>query len=156
MSDMEEKPSLIIECPHCHTHVIPMANNICPSCREDMLDMQGVDPNRVALAVHESEEFPSFCYSCNTYTERLIRVTPDKESDVETLLFGQRPPESTTNIIVYLPECELCSELEVELVEVDYEHQTMKIMVHRGFQERVLQLREAQSKLDDENSDGGL
>lgn len=156
MSNMEEKPPLIIECPHCHTPVIPLANNICPSCREDMSNMQDVDPNRVALAVHESEEFPSFCYSCNRYTERLIRVTADEESGIETLLFRQRPPESTSNIIIYLPECELCSELEVELVEVDYEHQTMKIMVHWGFQARVFQVREAQSKLDDENSDDDL
>jgi hypothetical protein len=151
MNDMEEKPSLIVECPHCHKKVIPKGNNNCPSCREDMSDQEGVDLNQTSFTIHESEELPSFCYSCNMYTERQIRISGDKESDLEKMLFGPSSPEDTSNVIIYLPQCEVCSELnEPELVEVDYEHQTMTIVVHRGFRERVLQLHDAQSVLDDE------
>ena len=156
MNENEEKLPLIAECPHCHTSVIPKANNICPACGEDVLDMWGVDLSHIAFFVHESEEFPPYCYSCGRLTDRLIRVTSDQESGLETLLFKNQRPENTSNVIVYLPECELCSESEVELVEVDYEYQRMKIMVHPEFQERVLQFREEQSRLEDDSADEDL
>jgi hypothetical protein len=153
MEDMEEKPSLVVECPHCHKKVVPKANNICPSCREDMSDMEGVDPNQTALTIREADELPSFCYSCNMYTERQIRISADKESDLENMLFGSSSPEETSNVIIYIPQCEVCSDLnDPEPVEVDYEHQTMTIAVHKGFRERVLRLRDAQSDLDDERA----
>lgn len=156
MNEIPENPPLIVECPHCHTNVIPYVDNTCPNCGEDVLDMAGVDLSRGAFFVYESEEFPPCCYSCGRFAERLIRVTSDQESGLETLLFSNRPPENTSNVIVYLPECELCSESEVELVEVDYEHQRMKIMVHQGFQERVLRFREEQSGLKDESMNADL
>jgi hypothetical protein len=154
MDDMEnnteERHSLIVECPHCHTRVLPKANNICPACRNDMSDLEGVDPNQVSLSIHESEELPSFCYSCNMYTERYVRVSGDKESDLEALLFGRRAPEDTSNVIMNLPQCEQCGEIdEPEPVDVDYEHQKMTFVVHRGFRERVFQLRETQFDIDD-------
>ena len=143
MSDMEERPSLVVECPHCHVRVLPIVNNICPACRNDMSNLQKVDPNQVALAISESEELPSFCYSCNRYTERSIRVSGDKESDLAKAIFGLASPENTSNVIVYIPQCEECAEWkELELVGVDYDHQIVTIAVHKGFQERVLQLRD--------------
>ena len=107
-----------------------------------MSDLQGVDPNQVPLTIRESEELPSFCYSCNRYTERRIRVSGDKESDLEKALFGLASPEKTTNVIIYLPQCEECAEWkEPERISVDYEHQAITIVVHKGFREHVLQLR---------------
>jgi hypothetical protein len=153
MEDTEEKPSLIVECPHCHKKVVPKANNRCPACQEDMSDLEGVDPNQISLAIFESEELPSFCYSCNRYTERQIRISADPESDLEKLLFGSVRPENTSNVIVHLPQCEVCSELnQPEIVEVDYEHQSITLMVHKGFRERAFQLRDAQSHLDDKKN----
>lgn len=143
MDDMEERPALIVECPHCHVRVVPMANNICPACRND-ISKKGVDPNQVSLTISESEELPTFCYSCNRYTERSVRVSGDKESDLAKVLFGSAAPEKTSNVIVYIPQCEECAEWkELELVDVDYDHQTITLVVHKGFQERVLQLRNA-------------
>jgi len=143
MDDMEERPSLIVECPHCHARVLPKANNICPACRNDISNLQGVDPDQVALAISESEELPTFCYSCNRYTERSIRVSSDQESDLEKALFGLSSPGNTSNVIIHLPQCEECAEWkEPELVGVDYDHQIITIVVHKGFQERVLQLRD--------------
>jgi Zn finger protein HypA/HybF involved in hydrogenase expression len=138
----ENKEPLIIECPHCHARVIPLQNNLCPACREDIQYVQNTDFQRVAFALHESEELPQYCHSCNTATERLIRISADEESTLETLIFGEKSPESTSNVIIYLPECENCSDLEIELVEVDYDHQMMKIMVHKEFRERIFQFRE--------------
>ena len=143
MDEQEDKIPLTVECPHCHVRVIPMADNRCPACREDMQYVPSVDPSRVALLLYESEELPSYCYSCNMYTERLVRISADEESGLETLFFGEKVPENTTNVIIFLPECELCSDLELELVEVDYDHQSLKIMAHPGFHDRVIQLREA-------------
>jgi len=142
MMEEENKAPLIVECPHCHVRVIPNADNLCPSCQGDILNSQGLDSNRVVLMLHESEELPSHCYSCNMYTDRLVRIAADEESTLDTLFFGEKSPESTTNVIIFLPECERCSDLEIELVEVDYDHQTMKIMTHAGFRDRVIQFRE--------------
>jgi len=149
MSDMEEeneedieRQPLVVECPHCHVRVLPLPNHICPSCRNDMTNLEGVDPNQVSLAIHEAEELPSFCYSCNRYTERLIRVSADQESDLETALFGRSRSENTTNVIIYLPECEDCSNInEPVKTDVDYDHQTITLLVHKGFRDRVLKRR---------------
>ena len=140
--EMEERPSLIVECPHCHVRVLPMANNICPSCRNDMTNLEDVDPDQVSLVIHEAEKLPSYCYSCNRYTERYIRVSADRESDLETALFGRPLPENTTNIIIYLPECEDCAEINTPTkTSADYDHQTITLIVHKGFRDRVLQMR---------------
>ena len=139
---MEERPALVVECPHCHVRVIPIDNKICPACRKDISNLKGVDPNQVSLIISESEELPTFCYSCNRYTERSIRVSGDKESDLAKALFGSAAPENTSNVIITLPQCEECAEWkDLELVDVDYDHQTITLVVHKGFQERVLQLR---------------
>ena len=138
----EEQKPIIIECPHCHVKVLPLANNICPACRNDISDLQGVDQNQVALTIRESEELPSFCYACNRYTERRIRVSADEESNLENMLFGLPKPDKTTNVIIYLPQCEECAEWkEVEQTGTDYEHQTITLVVHQGFRERVFQTR---------------
>lgn len=141
---LEQPSSVIIECPHCHTRVIPKSNSICPACQENVSDTQGADPNQVAFTIHESEELPDYCFSCNSYTERIIRVSADEESGILNAIFGTPEPEDTTNVILYLPQCEVCAELEKDpqLVEADYEHQAMTLVVHRGFRDRVIQARE--------------
>ncbi len=57
---------MIVECPHCHTRVLPKADNICPACRENILDTHDVDPNMVSLSVRESQDLPPYCYRCNS------------------------------------------------------------------------------------------
>ena len=141
--EIEEKKPLIVECPHCHVRVLPNANDICPACQNDMSDLQDVDLNQVSLTIYESEELPSFCYSCNKYTERRIRVSADTESDLEKAFFGLASPNKTTNVIVYLPQCEECAERkEPERIGTDYDNQTITIIVHKGFRDRVIHLRD--------------
>jgi hypothetical protein len=88
------------------------------------------------------------------YTERQIRLSGDKESALGTMFFGLNRPEDTSNVIIYLPQCEVCSELnEPEIVDVDYEHQTMTIMVHRGFRDRLYQIKGMESEAGPETDD---
>ena len=143
MSDSDANRSIIVECPHCHTWVLPKADNTCPACQSDLSDREGVDPNLVVLMVHESEELPSFCYSCNTYTERFVRVSGDRNSFLKDAILGQVDPEDTSNVIIHLPQCEDCGNGgNPEPEDVDYERQTMSFVVHKRFKERVIQARE--------------
>ncbi len=151
MDEIEERHSMIIECPHCHVKVLPTANNLCPACRRDISDPSDTDPNQVALTIHESEELPSFCFSCNLYTDRTIRVSGDKGSDFDSLF--KTSDVDTSNVVIDLPQCDKCGEEigEPEPVHVDYEYQKMTLVVHRGFRDRVFELREANSHNEGES-----
>jgi hypothetical protein len=143
---------MIIECPHCHTRILPRKDNTCPACRKDLADVGDVDPNMVSLIIHESQELPPFCYSCNLYTERFVRLTSEDDAGVAEAILSLaellllRPKWSrhnnevgTSNVYIYLPQCEQCAEEfgRPEPITVDFEHQTMKFLVHRGFRDRV-------------------
>ena len=139
---------MFVECPHCHTRVLPMQNNICPACRMDMSDTRDVDPGMVSLIVRESDELPPYCYLCNTYTDRYVRIEGDEESPLEKSIriLGslvappkiQETEEGTSNVFIDLPQCESCAELEdPSPLHVDYEYQTMTFLVHTRFKERV-------------------
>ena len=158
---------MVIECPHCHTHVLPKADNICPACRRNILDTQGVDPNMVSLTVRESQELPPYCYLCNNYTERYILIEGDKESPINrsirmlgSFLVPHRvrqTDEGTTNVFIHLPQCEACSEREQPTpIYVDYENQSMTFLVHKDFKERVqsIPVENKESEID-ENLDNG-
>jgi hypothetical protein len=139
----DKKASVFVECPHCYTKILPLADNTCPACQGDLSNLDGVDTNKVSFLIYESEKLPPYCYSCNQYTEQEVRVSGDQESILSKFLEGNVLPEQTTNVIIFLPQCEICAELEdPEPVEVDYELQTMTFVVHTGFHDRVIQFRE--------------
>ena len=143
MSESDFNKSIMIVCPHCHTRVLPKADNTCPACQSDLSDLEDVDPNLIVLAIHELEELPTFCYSCNRYTERLVRVSGDRRSIIKDAIFGHVAPEDTSNVIIYLPQCEECGDRGgPEPIDVDYENQTMSFLVQKQFRERVIQARE--------------
>ncbi len=135
---MTKKEGSILECPHCHTKIIPKTNNICPACQEDLSYVRDTNPNQVSLIIHESDELPSYCYSCNAETERTVRVSGDDESSLWAALFKSTSPKESSNVIIYIPQCEKCGELEdPEPVDIDYENQTMTFQVHQNFRDRV-------------------
>lgn len=147
--EQDKNASIFVECPHCYTKILPLADNTCPACQGDLSNLDGVDPNRVSFLVHESEELPSYCYSCNQYTEQEVRVSGDQESILSKFLMGDVSPEKTSNVVIFLPQCESCAELEdPEPVEVDYELQTMTFVVHAGFRDRAIQFREDHGQND--------
>jgi|GEM_PF-1852086 len=143
--DQEKNASIFIECPHCYTKILPLADNTCPACQGDVSSLVGVNPNKVSLSIHESEDLPLCCYSCGQYTEEEVRVSGDQESLLSKFFSGNVSPEQTSNVIIFLPQCEFCAEIEdPEPLEVDYEDQTMTFVVHIRFRDQVLQLREDQ------------
>jgi hypothetical protein len=38
----------MIECPHCYTQVAVMADGTCPSCRKNVNDTEGTNPDMTA------------------------------------------------------------------------------------------------------------
>ena len=147
--EQEKSASVFVECPHCHTKVMPHADNTCPACQEDLSDLTDLDPNKVLFTVHESEDLPSYCHSCNQYTEMEVRVSGDQESILSKFFMGNVSPENTSNVVIFLPMCEFCAETEEpEPIEVDYEKQTMTFVVHAGFRDRVIHIRESQDQDD--------
>lgn len=148
--DQEKNASIFIECPHCYTKILPLADNTCPACQGDLSSLVGVNPNKVSFLIHELEELPSHCYLCDQYTERVVRVSGDQESILSKFLMAGVSPEQTSNVIIFLPQCEFCADVEdPEPIEVDYDKQTMTFVVHAGFRDRVTQFREEQGQDDD-------
>lgn len=147
--------SVFVECPHCHTKILPHADNTCPACQGDLSDLTDLDPNKVLFTIHESEELPFYCHSCNQYTEQEVRISGDQESILSKFFIGNVLPEETSNVVIFLPVCEFCAEMEdPEPTEVDYDQQSMTFMVHAGFRDRVIQLREEQGQDDEEEETG--
>lgn len=145
MEDMEEKKPAVIECPHCHVKILPTANNICPACRRAIADAEDTDPDQASLTIHESEELPSFCYSCNQFTERTVKISGDTDSGLASLF--SKNEVDTSNVVIYLPQCDGCSDNGApEPLDVDYEYQKMIFVVHKGFRERVFQFRQTHSQ----------
>ncbi len=143
----DEKASPFVKCPHCYTKVMPLVDNTCPACQGDLSNLAGVDPNKVALLIYESEELPTYCYLCNQYTEQEVRVSGDQESILSKFFTGDISPEQTTNVVIFIPQCESCAEFEdPEPIEVNYELQTMTFVVHKGFHDHTIQFREEQDK----------
>lgn len=145
--NQENNSSIFVECPHCYTKILPLADNTCPACQGDLSSLVGVNPNKVSFLIHESEELPLCCYSCGQYTELEVRVSGDQESILSKFFMGNVSPEETSNVVIILPQCQFCAEIEdPEPVEVDYDNQTMTFAVHTRFRDQVLQLREDQNQ----------
>lgn len=160
---------ITVECPHCYTRVLPTKENICPACRKSISATYDVDLDMASLTVYESQELPPYCYRCNSYTERYVKVVGDKGTlldrslGVVVSLFVpvQKMEENTSNVFVGLPQCEACAELEEPTpIQVDYEDQSMTFVVNIGFKEKVQsaseqeELPESDESIDEES--GGL
>ena len=94
---------LLIECPHCHVRVLPMQNNICPACKEVISDSPGVDLNKVAIVVRESQKLPPYCYSCNSYTDRYVRIEGEEEPLWSKIILGLGAFFPTTQLATPFP-----------------------------------------------------
>ena len=151
---------MIIECPHCHTRVLPLANNICPACRKDISDTTGVDPNLASLVVPQLANLPPYCYSCNSPTERYVKIT-------ETVQIGGDSPFARfflivmavitlrpgvwrsltegkkSSVTIHVPQCERCAQSgKPKPHHIDFEGQAMIFIVHKEFRDRVHRIQE--------------
>ena len=154
---------LLVECPHCHTQVLPTRDNLCPACRHSLADLTGVNTNETALVVHEGQELPSYCMTCNRWTDRYVQVISDPTTPLDSILGGLfflnlKPDHSsdagTTKIYIELPQCEDCAEAgDPKPIEVDYDSQSMTFLVHTGFHDRVVPARKQNTRPDEELRD---
>lgn len=146
---------MFIECPHCHARVLPLANNICPACRKDISNTRGVDLNLVSLVVDQLASLPHYCYSCNSPTERTVKITEKVEIGgdspfakflllvlaIVTLrlsLLDSKTEGKKSSVTVLIPQCERCAQSGKPKPEyTDFERQSMTFIVHKGFRDRV-------------------
>ena len=152
---------MFVECPHCHTSVLPLENNICPACRKDMSDTRGVDTRLASLLVRESTKLPPYCYSCNSPTKHYVlikeKVTIGGDTPLEKFLIvlvgiitlriwrikGWKNEGETSSVVVSIPQCEQCARLgKPKPDHVDFEEQSMTFIVHKGFRDRVHQIQD--------------
>ena len=113
--------------------------------------------------MRESEDLPPYCYLCNSYTKRCVKIVGDKGTFLDQSLGAivmflvptGKVEEQTSNVFVRLPQCERCAELErPSPLAVDYENQSMTFVVNIGFRERVQPTIVVQEQVDiDEISD---
>lgn len=150
-------PVEAIDCPHCYTRVLVAANGICPYCKKDVHDTKAVDLTICRLQVRDGQQFPDYCFQCNSPTKRRVSVSQSnfKRDSLATnaiflwffgLFFGlwyqlrkslsAGQPEITINVA--LPQCEACaSRTPVKVHEVFWDRHEMCFLANRGFHDRL-------------------
>ena len=136
----------IVECPHCFTRVVAMADGTCPSCRGNVNDNEGLDLNMTALCVREGTSLPRVCFRCGAPATDSVSVraaqTPHSGSGPDALevigaawgcLFAlfvalTRPKRI---VRVILPRCELCRHHEPEMLYANFDESWIKVVVHK-------------------------
>jgi len=146
---------MFVECPHCYKSVLPTKDNLCPACRRSFSDPRDINPNLASLIVSEERSLPPFCFSCNSKTERRVKVQDSIEiggnprwQNVLTFILGlflhlfiiQRQSGKKHSVLVFIPQCETCAKSKGKPTpeHVDFENRTMTFIVHRGFKEKVM------------------
>ena len=142
----------MIECPHCHTRVLPAASGRCPACGKSLTDREGADPMRTSMTIRENARLPAVCYRCGTPTDRHVTVRHKWKASGDSWiaralallmvpfwplwlllwwLLGRSPRHS---IRMRLPQCVPCSQLEAPNAQhVDFGAGEMTFVVHKGF-----------------------
>src|SRR4051812_909327 len=65
---------MLLECPHCHRRVLPLASGECPSCHKNTADTHNANHNVTLLSITEATTFPATCCTCNAQTNNLVKV----------------------------------------------------------------------------------
>lgn len=62
----------MIECPHCHTVVLPQKNGNCPACMKDTNSPPEIQTSKIPL--RRGCAMPDVCYKCGDYSHRSVKV----------------------------------------------------------------------------------
>ena len=62
----------MIECPHCHTVVLPTTAGACPSCMKDTRELPDVRTSKIPI--RKGCSMPQVCYRCGDYCTRSVKV----------------------------------------------------------------------------------
>jgi len=151
-----------VECPHCFTLVYPRSDGSCPAFQLDTRDTHGIDPERTTVIIGEHSQLPDLCCECGLPARRTARVRASKPVDgdvpagrtqneaastlsIVSLLLGplgalidrlvNGGPSGWNNFWVSITQCDECATLGAPTpLRADYEHFTMRFVVHRNFQ----------------------
>ncbi len=154
---------MLEECPHCYSRVFASEAGECPSCRKNIKDPNGTDPNRTALSIAEGRSLPPNCCDCDLPTDRQVRVKSEipghPGSHLKTwtyvllvpllgfwavlmaLFAGKddgRRGRSGETFIVHMPQCKACGATRrPQPIRIDREHGLLTFVVHVNFKKRV-------------------
>ena len=151
----------IEECPHCFTRVVPTGDNECPACRKSLRDVKGTDASKISLAVMHGGVLPPYCCDCGQATKRYVTVRSTIPGEggtgcgagfavVLSAIFGvfvigdddQPRRRSRDTIVARIPQCERCAALKKpEPIRANPQEQHMTLVVHKDFQQRVVEER---------------
>ncbi len=62
----------MIECPHCHTKVLPQLDGTCPSCLKNTREKPA--DSTVKVRLRGGCEMPKCCHQCGDFTSRTTNV----------------------------------------------------------------------------------
>ena len=144
----------IVECPHCHTSVIPKDNGECPACLKNMSDLSGVDPNVTSLTISQGQTLPAICFRCGRAARSTHRVVAKRKNPYvqsrawEVLIIGilfaplvwlyRRFFGSIRDRLeIRLPLCDGCAVKEgrdaIKPIHIDFDNYEMTFLVHKDF-----------------------
>jgi hypothetical protein len=55
--------SMLTECPHCFTRVLPKPDGQCPACQQSTLNVRDADREWMTATVRENSRMPDYCTS---------------------------------------------------------------------------------------------
>src|SRR5262249_50044120 len=142
---------MVVTCSHCFCRVIPLPQNICPSCLTSLSDGSDAEPVKVSMVVREASGRPAHCYLCASPTTRYVSVRRSMKGDGDgplvrllTLVFSWPlflltfKPSTRRSFEVHLPQCSECGARErPEPLHVDFERFEMTFVVSRVFRHRA-------------------
>ncbi len=150
--------ALMVECPHCYTDVLPMADGHCPSCSAD-LSLAKAESNwftKVSLP-HQAGALPNVCIVCGMPTERRTRFYQKARNEryganpaqggggiglALTWLFDYVSGKMHQEICLDVPQCDECNQKGrgIRVKHVDFERRVATFIVHQNFN-RALEAR---------------
>lgn len=139
---------MIIACPNCHSRVLPMADERCPSCLADTRAPKTTP--LTSLQLTPGDELPSICVLCGSASADWFNLVEQETIGGENFLvklivfvfsplrFARMPPElngRTTELGLRLPLCATCKRADARPVPtfVNFARRTITLLVHDKF-----------------------
>ena len=151
---------IIVECPHCYTHVVPTSEGECPACRKNIHDVADTDPARTSISIPHSSQLPPNCCHCGRPTDRYVKVVRKISRKTErgdstagvffllglfvsclllpfALILGLRE-RSGDFVVVRIPQCEVRAKNgKPAPIRVNSEELKMTFVVHKDFKKQI-------------------
>src|SRR5438128_7771376 len=143
--------TLTVECPHCYSDVLPMADGRCPSCLADTRapSAEGGCFTKASLQ-HQAQGLPSVCIVCGMLTRRKTRFSQKAKNEryvanpaqggggiglLLAWLFDYVSGKMHQEIVLEVPQCEECHQRGrcPRVKHLDFDRRIATFIVHRSF-----------------------